>query len=200
MARPGPDEVLPMNAYLSPSAIVDFDHPAVAALARELAAADPLATARLCYLWVRDEVRHSIDAGLTAVPCAASEVLAERSGFCYAKSHLLAALLRANGIPTGFCYQRLSLGAEAGFSLHGLNAVRLPFYGWYRVDPRGNKRGIDADFTPPHESLAYAVRHRGEADLPEIWPAPLSRVVAALRSAASAAEVAASLPDIPLLG
>ena len=189
-----------MNAYLSPSAIVDFDHPAVAALARELAAADPLATARRCYLWVRDEVRHSVDSGLTAVPCAASEVLAERSGFCYAKSHLLAALLRANGIPTGFCYQRLSLGADAGFSLHGLNAVRLPFYGWYRVDPRGNKPGIDADFTPPHESLAYAVRHGGEADLPEIWPAPLPLVVAALRSAASAAEVAASLPDIPLLG
>lgn len=30
------------------------------------------------------------------------------SGICYAKSHLLAALLRANKIPAGFCYPRLS--------------------------------------------------------------------------------------------
>lgn len=43
------------------------------------------------------------------VTCSASDVLQHRSGICYAKSNLLAALLRKEGIPTRFCYQRLIL-------------------------------------------------------------------------------------------
>jgi len=39
------------------------------------------------------------------VTCSASEVLREGTGICFAKSHLLAALLRAVGIPAGLCYQ-----------------------------------------------------------------------------------------------
>nr|WP_269749949.1 transglutaminase family protein [Polyangium fumosum] len=82
--------------------------------------------------------------------CTASEVLRHRTGFCYAKSHLLAALLRANGLPAGFCYQRLAHGS--GYCLHGFNAVELPGIGWYRIDARGNKPGIDAAFDPPSVS------------------------------------------------
>ncbi|MBI2949982.1 MAG: hypothetical protein HYY23_20300 [Verrucomicrobia bacterium] len=43
-----------------------------------------------------------------------------RAGFCYAKSHLLAALLRARGIPAALCYQRLAFDAAgSAFCLHG---------------------------------------------------------------------------------
>lgn len=35
---------------------------------------------------------------------AASDVLKHRTGYCYSKNHLLAALLRVNKIPTGLCY------------------------------------------------------------------------------------------------
>lgn len=70
-------------------------------------------------------------------------MLRHRTGFCYAKSHLLAALLRANGIAAGLCYQRLSVnGGGTPYCLHGLNAVFLKDFGWYRVDARGNKPGI----------------------------------------------------------
>jgi hypothetical protein len=42
-------------------------------------------------------VKHSGDYQLNPVTCSASEVLAADTGFCCAKSQLLAALLRANG-------------------------------------------------------------------------------------------------------
>ena len=109
--------------FLGGSREIDLDHPAVAAKAVELRAgsADPVAIARACFEFVRDGITHSVDARAPVVTCTASEVLAEGTGYCYAKSHLLAALLRANGIPTALCYQRLSLddgdgpwrGAEA---------------------------------------------------------------------------------------
>ena len=93
------------------------------------------------------------------VTLKASEVLQHGTGFCYAKSHLLAALLRANGIPAGLCYQRLSVNdTGAPWCLHGLNAVFLEDIGWYRCDARGNRPGVTAAFTPPVERLAFAVR------------------------------------------
>ena len=132
--------------------------------------------------------------------CSASEVLREGSGYCYAKSHLLAALLRANGIPAGLCYQRLSRdGKGEPHSLHGLNAVHLPEFGWYRVDPRGNREGVDARFTPPVEHLAFSVSLPGEADLPEIWADPLPVVVETLRTHETVDALWEHLPDITLL-
>ena len=80
-----------------------------------------------------------------------------------------AALLRANGIPAGLCYQRLSIdGTGPPFCLHGLNAVHLDQHGWVRCDARGNKPGVDAFFDPPAERLAFATNIRGERDLPEV--------------------------------
>ncbi len=100
---------MPMNTYLESSDCIDWRHPLVSAKAGELAAGadDPVEIARRCFRFVRDEIRHSWDYRLNPVTCRASEVLAHGTGYCYAKSHLLAALLRANAIPAGFCYQRL---------------------------------------------------------------------------------------------
>jgi len=185
-----------MIRYLAPTPIINFDHPAVTALACKLASATPLATARRCFIWVRDEVRHSVDHDLTVVTCSASEVLEQRSGFCYAKSHLLAALLRANGVQAGLCYQRLRLD-DGNYCLHGLNAVLLPGFGWYRIDPRGNTSGIKAGFTPPQERLAFSVELPGEYALSEIYAEPLPAVVAALQSHTTVAELLQQLPDLP---
>ena len=190
-----------MESFLKSTDVIDWKDPAVLAHARDLARglADPVAVAKRCFEWVRDEVKHSHDFGLRPVTCSASEVLREGSGYCYAKSHLLAALLRANGLPTGLCYQRLSRDDNgAPYSLHGLNAVLLPGVGWYRVDPRGNRTGIDAQFWPPIEQLAFPIRLPGEADLPEIWPDPPSIVVDALRAHVSADVLWENLPDLPL--
>lgn len=187
--------------YLAASEVIDWKHPEILSLAAQLAQGSPSVqqTAQNCFEWVRDQIRHSVDYQLNPVTWKASDVLTHRTGYCYAKSHLLAALLRANGIPAGFCYQRLSLdGSGAPYCLHGLNAVKLPDYGWYRIDPRGNKEGVDAQFTPPVERLAFPILHEVEADLPEIWPEPLECVIAALRRHTDYLDLYRNLPDIEL--
>ena len=137
--------------YLAASRIIDCHHPAVLAKAAELVdgATHDRERARRCFESVRDDIRHRWDFRLNPVTCSASEVLRHGTGYCYAKSHLLAALLRASGIAAGLCYQRLSVdGGGASFCLHGLNAVFLRDFGWYRIDARGNKTGVDAQFMP----------------------------------------------------
>lgn len=185
-------------AFLASTDVVDWYHADVRTLAWYLAGGetDACVIARRCFEWVRDEIRHSVDAGDVIVTCSASEVLLQRTGFCYAKSHLLAALLRANGLPAGFCYQRLSMdGIGPPFCLHGFNAVTLPEHGWYRVDPRGNKAGVDAQFTTGLEQLAFATNILGEATFPEIHAEPLPEVVKVLRQHSTVAEVRQNLPD-----
>jgi transglutaminase-like putative cysteine protease len=187
-----------VHRYLEATELIDWHHPDVHARAQELAhgPGDSQAVARRCFEWVRDEVRHSGDFRLNPVTCVASEVLEHRTGFCYAKSHLLAALLRANGIPTGFCYQRLSTdGSGPPFCLHGLNAVHLEGVGWYRIDARGNRAGLDTRFAPPQEWLAFQTRLPGETTFTDIWPEPLPVVVAALRRWRTWEELLANLPD-----
>lgn len=190
-----------LQPYLAGSRHIDFDDAGVVAQARALAAgaADARQIARRCFEFVRDEIRHSADFRLNPVTCRASDVLRHRTGYCYAKSHLLAALLRANGLPAGLCYQRLTIGDDghgAPYCLHGLNAVYLDGLGWYRIDARGNKPGVDARFTPPHEALAFALRDPGECDLPGIHAEPLPAVVQLLERCKRYDEVYANLPDL----
>ena len=191
-----------LSQFLQASITIDWQHPAVLAKAHELAAGGEVRVeiARRCFEFVRDEIRHSWDYRMNPVTCKASEVLEHATGYCYAKSHLLAALLRANAIPAGLCYQRLSLaGSGAPYCLHGLNAVWLPDHGWYRIDARGNKPGVDAQFCPPVERLAFSSNGSLEADLPEIWPEPLPVVIKVLTESATVEEVYGNLPDVELL-
>lgn len=192
----------PSSAYLTADAIIDWRNPEVLAKAQALASGTTNTNeiARRCFTFVRDQIRHSWDFRQNPVTCKASAVLEHGTGYCYAKSHLLAALLRANDIPAGFCYQRLSVG-DGGppYCLHGLNAVWLEKHGWYRIDPRGNKPGVAAQFTPPVEQLAFAINERLEADLPEIWAEPLPVVVQVLTSFATVEEVSENLPDVELI-
>lgn len=188
-----------LRAFLQPDEIMDFHHPAVGALANSLRApdGDVAATARACFEWVRDEIRHSVDYKMNPVTCSASEVLATRTGYCYAKAHLLAALLRANSIPAGLVYQRLSIGTcGPPYCTHGLNAVYLPVHGWYRIDARGNKPGVDAQFTPPVERLAFALQDSEEYIFDEIHAAPLPEIVKALRRWTTWDAFYARLPDV----
>jgi transglutaminase-like putative cysteine protease len=190
-----------MKEYLIPSKYINFDNEDVSMKAIELSAGlkGDQSISEACYKFVRDEIQHSWDYKRNPITCQASEVLKHRTGYCYAKSHLLAALLRANGIPAGICYQRLSVGdSGAPYSLHALNAVYLEDIGWYRCDARGNKKGVNAQFTPPHEVLAFSIREPEECDLPEIWPEPLSIVTEVLERFSDVTDVYANLPDIAL--
>jgi len=141
-----------MEEYLKVSELINWQHLEIMERAKQIALGleTPMAIARACFEWVRDESRHSSDYQMNPLTCRASGVLRHETGYCFAKSHLLAAVLRANQIPAGFCYQRLSIDDKgAPYSLHGFNAVYLPEAGWYRVDARGNKAGVNAQFAPP---------------------------------------------------
>lgn len=167
-----------LSDYLVADAVIDHDHPSIRALVDTLRPADdgPAARAEAAFLFVRDEIDHVVDAADPRVTWRASDVLRERVGICHAKAHLLAALLRAQGIPAGFCYQELS-------ALHGLNAVYL--HGrWSRLDARGNRTGAGGQFSLDEEKLAWPVdAGRGERDHPEIHPAPAAVVVDFLMAA-----------------
>ncbi len=176
-----------VEEYLCEQEVVDYSHPVVQQAIRHLSTpADPeMERIRRAFEFVRDTIHHSWDIESTQVTCTASEVLLSGEGLCYAKSHLLAALLRAQGIPTGFCYQRLAVGAtpEMGYALHGLNAVYLPSEAkWVRLDARGNKPGVQAEFSMGEERLAYVVRPElDEIDYPTIHTQPHPKIVKALR-------------------
>jgi transglutaminase-like putative cysteine protease len=188
-----------LENYLCEDEIMDYSHPLVQEIICQLhTVLDPeTERVRRTFEFVRDSIHHSWDTGSPHITCKASEVLSYREGLCYAKSHLLAALLRAQRIPTGFCYQRVTLGetAEMGYVLHGLNAVYLSSAArWVRLDARGNKLGIQAEFSIEEERIAYVVRPElGEIDYPTIYAHPHPKVVKALQGHVDGLHL--SLPD-----
>ncbi|MFE6055256.1 transglutaminase family protein [Kitasatospora sp. NPDC056446] len=171
--RPETDD---LTAYLTADGVIDHRHPGLRRLAVELA------TPRAAFHHVRDRVAHSADAGTYSGAFRASEVLAAGNAICHGKSHLLAALLRAQGLPAGLCYQRLEDG-EGGFVLHALNAVHLDGR-WARLDARGNREGVDARYDLDRERLAWPVRPElGERDYPGVFAAPPAALLTALARA-----------------
>lgn len=104
-----------MEQYLEASEFIDWQHPLVLAKAMQLSSGriNDESVAKQCFDFVRDEIKHSWDFKLNPVTCRASDVLMHGAGYCYAKSHLLAALLRANKIPAGLCYQRLTITGKS---------------------------------------------------------------------------------------
>ncbi|MFT7559491.1 MAG: hypothetical protein ACI93R_001402 [Flavobacteriales bacterium] len=190
-----------MNKYLESTEYIDWKEPSILAQAKVLAkgVSESEEIARKCFEFVRDKIKHSWDYKLNPVTYKASDVLKYGTGYCYAKSHLLAAFLRANHIPAGLCYQRVTITDEPPFCLHGLNAVYLENFGWYRIDARGNKEGVTANFCPPIENLAFNIIVEGEADLPEIWAEPLPLIITTLTRGKTYQDIADDLPDIELI-
>ncbi|MFB7180322.1 transglutaminase family protein [Streptomyces sp. NPDC056257] len=187
-----------IHAYLASGEAVDHWHPLVQETAEALwsATGDAYSYAKAAFEFVRDEIPHSADSGDVRVSWRASDVLATRNGICFAKSHALAALLRAQGIPAALCYQRLTDDDGSHPVVHGLVAVRLPGgTRWSRLDPRGNKPGVDAQFSLESERVAFPVRPElGEIDYPELYAAPHPAALGALQGSADRPELWTKLP------
>ncbi len=162
--------------------VIQFDTPLVQKEIQEIEskAPTPKERAKMAFEFARDVIQHSFDTQSKVITISAEDAIEKKEGICFAKSHVLATLLRGMGIPAGFCYQRvLRKGTiESGYALHGLNAVYLEDTGWFRVDPRGNKPGVDSQFSTDTEKLAYPIRTElGEVDYPEVFTAPLPSVI-----------------------
>lgn len=187
------------QAYLQASEIIDWQHPRILEQTRALVAGltREAAQVQALFEWVRDTIPHTKDIAAEVVTCSASEVLRHGTGICYAKSHLLAAMLRAIGIPVGFCYQVLRRDPPyEGTVLHGLNGVFMrTIDSWIRLDPRGNVGGIDARFSLTEERLAFPMdAAQGEYLYEEIFAAPAPVVVDVLRRFSSCSSMWPHLP------
>lgn len=179
------------EAYLESSPYIDWEDPWIIRVGKSLTAGDEVETARRAYRFVRDEIKHSWDAQDRRVTAKASQVLRQGVGICWAKANLLAALLRVNEIPAGICYQRLTLGdtPESGYCVHALNAAYLlPINRWVRMDARGNKPGVQAEFSlEEEERLAFPVREElGEVDERVIYAQPLASTMEVLEASTDA--------------
>ena len=192
-----------LTRYLEASEVIDFGRDAVCPitdLSLKIAAysKDEIDYIRNAFEYVRDHIFHSADINGSKVTCRASDVLLVREGICYAKAHLLAAVLRCNRIPAGFCYQRILLDDDLApyLVLHGLNAVYIAKYDrWVRLDTRGNKPGVDAQFSLEQERLAFPVRaEKGEKDIPIVFACPDEGVIRALTVHESLDALWANLP------
>lgn len=82
---------------------------------------------------------------------------------------------KKEGIPAGFCFQHLTLDdndASKGYVTHGYNAVYLENH-WIRLDARGNKINVHAEFSMDEPVLAFPVRPElDKYDIPGIFAIP----------------------------
>ncbi|MDQ0878720.1 transglutaminase-like putative cysteine protease [Paenibacillus sp. V4I3] len=176
-----------LEDYLVETEEVDYSHLSIKEKATELynESDNEDDFVKRAYEFVRDEISHSWDIQSTRITCKASEALFFKEGICYAKSNLLCAILRSKGIPTGFCYQRLTIGdtPDTGYCIHALNAVYLKSIGrWVRLDARGNKVNVNAEFSKDEEKLAFSVREEyNEVDHPDIYKGPNLKTINALK-------------------
>lgn len=186
--------------YLKRDNVIDFDNQAIVKQANALykQAPNELAYIKAAYEFVRDKIPHSADINADALWCTASQVLKAGHGICFAKSHLLAALLRSKGIPAGFCYQKIILDDDTAPVLvfHGLNGVYLKdLKKWIRLDARGNKSGVNAQFSVDTEQLAFDIRtERNEEDGFIIYPDPDKKILEVFRNNKSRTELWNNLP------
>lgn len=180
-----------LSAYLVADEVIDHEHPVVRETAAALRALHPdvYAYARAAFAFVRDEIPHSSDTGDPRVTWRASDALMRRTGICHAKAHALAALLRAESIPTALCYQKFEV-------LHGLVAIRLPGdETWHRQDPRGGVPGQEAEFSVGEERLAFLPDPEfNEVDSPVLYAVPHPEVLSAMRAARDSEELLRILP------
>ncbi|MEN6292826.1 MAG: transglutaminase-like domain-containing protein [Methanobacterium sp.] len=172
-------ETSDMARYIASSEIIDFENLDIQKTAVYLSKGinDEIQLIKTVYEFVSDYISHSADIGSDNVTCNASDVLKYKHGLCFANSHLLAAILRYLGVPTGFCYQKLEFDGKMG--LHGLNAVFIESIDkWIRLDARGNENGINARFSIDEEYLAYLPEEeKNEVDFRVIYAEPDKGVV-----------------------
>lgn len=150
-----------MQKFLQATEYIDYNSEIIQNKALELFTENMSDTekARIAYEFVRDEIPHSFDCNAKIITAKASDVLKYKTGICHAKANLLASLLRLEGIPTGFCFQRLTLldDDSIGYGIHAYNAVFLENK-WIRLDARGNKEGVNAQFSMDEPVLAFPVK------------------------------------------
>lgn len=189
-----------MDKFLEATVYVDYHADSIQNKALELFSEDMTdeQKARIAYEFVRDEIPHSFDCNATVITAKASDVLRYKTGICHAKSNLLAALLRSQGIPTGFCFQHITLAEDdsLGYAVHAYNAVYINGK-WIKLDARGNKEGRNAQFSLEEPILAYPNREEyDEYYWKGIYASPQLAAMKMLEAAHTLQDIIENIPDI----
>ena len=187
------------NAFLEEDLYIDFSLAVIQDKARELfyGIHNDIEKAKTAYEYVRDKIPHTFDIRADIITAKASDVLIYNTGICHAKANLLAALLRSQKIPAGFCFQHLTLADDdsLGYCVHCYNAVFLENH-WMKVDARGNTNGINAQFYLTEPQLAFSVRNQYDEYFWEgIYSKPHSATMLMLENANSLQDIIDNIPD-----
>lgn len=190
-----------MNTFLECNKYIDYKTKIITLKSEQLFSEDMsnIQKAQAAYTFVRDNIPHSFDCNASNITAIASDVLKHNTGICFAKSNLLAALLRSQGIPTGFCYQHLTLldDESEGYCLHCFNAIFIDQQ-WIKVDARGNTKGKNAQFSIDTPVLAFQNRPQyDEYFFDGIFAAPDIPTMKMLENAKNLQDVINGLPEKP---
>lgn len=189
-----------MQEFLQATKYVDYNSEIIQNKANVLFSGNmsDIQKVRIAYEFVRDEIPHSFDCNAQVITAKASDVLKYKTGICHAKANLLAALLRSQDVPTGFCFQRITLLADdsMGYCVHAYNAVFVDNR-WIKLDARGNKVGVNAQFSMDEPILAY--QNRAEYDeyfWKGIYACPHIPTMQMLEEAKSTQDILENIPDM----
>lgn len=188
-----------MKEFLTEDHYVDFSAPLIAQKARQLFSQtmSDIEKTKIAYEYVRDEIPHTFDINTEIITAKASDVLNYETGICHAKANLLAALLRSQNIPTGFCFQHITLLADdsLGYCVHVYNAVFIE-NNWIKLDARGNTKGKNAQFSLKEPILAFINREEyDEFYWPGIYAKPHLDTMKMLENAATIQDIIENIPD-----
>lgn len=188
------------KGYLEETDTIDYKNPIIQDKVEEIkrTSQSQLSYIENSYRFVRDEIPHSWDIRSEIGSRKASEVLMNKTGICWTKSCLLAALLRANGIPAGISYQSLTRADDddsEGYIIHALNTIYIKELNkWIRLDARGNKENVHAEFSLYEERLAFPIRSLlGEVDYRDNNTDLDERLITVLKESKSILEVSADI-------
>ena len=188
-----------LKTFLSEHEYIDFSTPVIMAKTSELFHSKIADTekAKIAYKYVRDDISHSFDIDSKVITAKASDVLRNKTGICHAKANLLAALLRSQRIPVGFCFQHITLTSDdsLGYCVHCYNAIFID-HRWIKVDARGNTNGKNAQFSLGEPILAFPNREEyDEYFLKGIYANPHLDTMRMLENAKTLQDILDNMPD-----
>lgn len=190
------------QSFLRATEHVDFNASNIQVKCTELFSPDMSDTkkAETAFLFVRDEIHHSFDCQTEYITSKASDVLKYEIGICHAKSNLLVALLRSQNIPAGFCFEHITIAKDdsLGYCVHGFVAAYVEKH-WIKLDPRGNKDGISAQFSLTAPILAYPPRKMyDEYFFPGLFANPHKDTMEMLKKAKNLDDILTNIPEFVL--
>lgn len=188
-----------LKIFLQENKYIDFSSPIIQIKSDELFRNinSNIDKATIAFEYVRDEIPHSFDVQAKIITAKASDVLKYKTGICHAKANLLAALLRTQGIPTGMCFQHITLAADdsIGYCVHCFNAIFIDNK-WIKVDARGNTNGKNAQFSLGEPLLAFQNKTQyDEYFWKGIYANPHKDTMTMLEGAATIQDIIDRIPD-----